>query len=155
MILREYRPADADALAEVYRDAVLVLGPHAYTEDQIRVWAMHPEDTEEFRHSLSAGVTLCALVDDEPVAFGQLNPVNHLAYLYCASNHARRGFASRILRKLEAHARAEGVATLELEASCVARPFFEHHGYRVVEDERVIRHGVEFLRFKMRKDFSG
>ncbi len=32
-----------------------------------------------------------------------------------------------------------------------ARPFFERHGYRVVEEERPVRCGVEFLRFKMEK----
>lgn len=144
-------PADAELLAEVYRDAVLNLGPQGYTAEQTRVWAMHPEDLEEFRAGLSEGLTICAVVDDSPVAFGQINPPDHIAYLYCHSGHARSGYASAILAKLEDQAVLNRITPLRVEASCVARPFLERHGYRVVEEERPVRHGVEFLRFKMQK----
>ena len=144
-------PADADALAEVYRDAARNLGTQAYTSEQARVWAMHPEDVEEFRATLSEGVTVCAVVDDSPVAFGQMHPADHIAYLYCHSAHARRGYATAILAKLEQQAAAGGVDALRVEASCVAKPFFEKAGYHVVEEERPMRHGVAFLRYKMAK----
>jgi GNAT superfamily N-acetyltransferase len=154
MILRDYVPSDAEALAAVYRDAALTLGRQGYTEEQTRVWAMHPEDIDEFRETLSKGLTLCAVVDDHPVAFGQINPIDHIAYLYCASPHARSGYGSAILGKLEEHARSAGVSPLRVEASSVARPFFAHHGYLIVEEERVLRHGVKFVRFKMKKDLG-
>ena len=154
MKLREYTPADAEALAEVYRNAARNLGRQGYTEEQTRVWAMHPKDIDEFRVTLSEGLTLCAVVDDTLVAFGQLNPTDHVAYLYCGSAHARRGYASAILGVLEEQARAEGVSTLRVDSSCVARPFFEHCGFHVIDEERPVRHGVEFLRFKMEKELA-
>jgi hypothetical protein len=46
---------------------------------------------------------------------------------------------------------ADRVSILQVEASGVARPFFERLGYRVIEAERPVRHGLEFLRFKMKK----
>jgi putative acetyltransferase len=150
--MRNYRPADADALAEVYRDAALNLGRAVYTEEQTSVWARHPEDLERFRAALAEGLTLCVEVDGAPVAFGQIHPPDHIAYLYCHSAHARRGHASMILARLEAHAASQGVAILRAEASRVARPFFERAGYRVVDEERPIRHGVQFVRYRMEKD---
>jgi GNAT superfamily N-acetyltransferase len=154
MRLRRYRLADAEALADVYRDAARNLGRRRYTPEQTRVWARHPEDLEAFRTALSEGLTLCAIVGDSPVAFGQLNPPDHIAYLYCHSEHAGNGYASAILAGLEEQAISNRVARLHVEASCVARPFFDQHGYRVVEEERPVRHGVEFLRFKMEKALS-
>ena len=152
MILRDYIPTDAESLAEVYRDAARNLGRQAYTDAQTSVWALHPEDMEPFRATLSAGQTICGGVDGSLVAFGQLNPMDHIAYLYCHSAHARRGYASAILAKLEEHAAANRVSTIHVEASCVARPFSERFGYLVVEEERPIRQGLEFLRFKMKKE---
>lgn len=154
MTLRKYMPTDAEALVEVYRDAARNLGPQGYTPEQTRVWAMHPENLEEFRSTLSEGLTICAVVGDSPVAFGQINPPDHIAYLYCHSEHARSGYASAILAKLEEQASSNRVTPLRVEASCVARPFFEHHGYRVVEEELPVRHGVEFLRFKMERELA-
>lgn len=151
MRLREYIPADAESLAEVYRDAARTLGRQGYTTEQTRIWAIHPEDLDEFRMALSHGFTVCALVSDSPVAFGQMNPANHVAYLYCHSAYARLGYASAILARLEEYAHSHQVTTVQVEASCVARPFFEHAGYRVVEEEHPVRHGMEFIRFKMVK----
>ncbi len=154
MTLRNYIPTDAEALADVYRDAARNLGTQAYTPEQTRVWALHPEDLEEFRATLSEGLTICAVVGDSPVAFGQIHPVDHVAYLYCHSAHARRGYATAILTKLEEQAEAGRVSVLRVEASCVAKPIFEKAGYHVVEEERPIRHGVEFLRYKMAKEVA-
>lgn len=155
MRIRNYTPADTDALARVYRDAALVLGRQAYSDEQTRVWAMLTEDSERFRSDLSDGFTLCVVVRGAPVAFGQLNPVDHIAYLYCHSEHARQGYASAILARLEEFARGERVTTIRVEASCVSLPFFKYFGYLVTEKERVIRHGVEFLRYKMKKRLDG
>jgi putative acetyltransferase len=147
-------PADAETLAEVYRDAARNLGSQGYTPEQTRMWAMYPEDLEKFRATLSEGLTICAVVDDSPVAFGQIHPADHIAYLYCHSAHARRGYAATILAKLEEQAVADRVGVLRVEASCVSKPFFEKAGYHVVEEERPIRHGVEFLRYKMSKEVT-
>lgn len=149
--MRAYRPADAEELAEVYRDAVRSLGPTAYGERQVRAWARHPDDLEAFRAALAEGVTLIIVRDDRPVAFGQLHPVDHVAYLYCAPAHARRGYAVALLSRLEALARAAGVAVLRVEASLVARGFFERMGFVVTSEERVVRHGVAVPRARMRK----
>jgi putative acetyltransferase len=154
MTLRNYLQADAEALAEIYRDAALNLGRKGYTEEQVAVWARHPEDLEQFRAMLSEGLTLCAEADGAPVAFGQLHPPDHIAYLYCHSAHARHGHAARILARLEDHAASQGVVTLRVEASRVARPFFQRAGYRVIAEERPVRHGVEFVRFVMEKELA-
>src|SRR5437868_14295919 len=46
---------------------------------------------------------------------------------------------------------AEGAVELVTEASKVARPFFEHHGFQVIEEQRVERRGSSFVRYAMRK----
>jgi putative acetyltransferase len=151
MNLRKYHLGDAEALAEVYRDAARNLGRYGYTDEQTAVWARHPEDLDQFRASLSQGLTLCADVDGAAVAFGQVHPTDHIAYLYCHSAHARHGHGSRILSRLENHAASHGVSTLRVEASRVARPMFERAGYCVIAEEHPVRHGVELVRFRMAK----
>jgi len=154
MHIRRYTLSDAEALAALYRDAARTLGRQAYSEAQTRVWARYPEDIEAFRATLAAGVTLCAVDGDVIAAFGQLNPMDHVAFLYCAPAHARKGYASALLERLESHARQSGAGVLQVEASRVARPLFERQGFVVVEEERPVRYGIEFVRFKMEKRLS-
>lgn len=151
MTIRPFTNPDAEALAYVYRDAVRGIGTRVYTKEQVDAWAMYPEDIEAFRVRLSSGLTLVAEEDGRPVAFGQLDPDDHLAFLYCAMAHSRRGLGSAVYHQLEAHALRKGVREIHTEASRISRPFFEKHGYVVSEVEHVVRRGIEFERFRIRK----
>src|SRR5258707_844378 len=145
-MLRPFIPQDADALADVYRDAVRTAGPQAYTQEQVDMWASCPDDREEFLGRLSRGLTLVAEKEGQIAGFGQLEPDDHLALLYCSGRHSRQGIGSEICRALEAHAFQRGATQIHTEASRISRLFFEKHGYSLLEVERVVRSGVEFER---------
>jgi putative acetyltransferase len=152
--IRPFVPRDAAELADVLRDSIRGLGAVAYTPGQIEAWARYPEDLEEFRVKLSGGITVVAEQDGCVVAFGQLNPADHVEFLYCRTSHARRGIASRIHHDLEAVARATGAVFLRTEASRVSRPFFEALGYRLEQVEQVERCGEILERFRMSKELG-
>ena len=100
---------------------------------------------------MSGGLTLLAEVEDRIVAFGQLEPDDHLALLYCRGSASRRGFCSQIYRTLETYAFSKGVQDILTEASRISRPFFEKHGFLVREVEHAVHRGVQFERFRMTK----
>ncbi len=150
-MIREYEKSDAEDLAAIYRDAVIGIGTSAYNAQQIAVWSSYPEDIEEFRELLSLGLTLVAVEGSRLAAFGQLNPPDHIAFLYTASNFARLGYATEIYKRLEIYATEQGVKRLHTEASRIAKYFFLKVGFRVVDMELAERKGVLFERFKMEK----
>ncbi|HZP59358.1 MAG TPA: GNAT family N-acetyltransferase [Opitutaceae bacterium] len=151
MLIRAFKSADVSAAASVYRDAVITLGPQAYSPAQVKVWATYPDDLGRFAAQLRKGLTLVCEEEGRMAAFGQLEPVDHIALLYCSSQFSRRGYATAILRRLEEQAEIQKIGGLRTEASRISRPFFARQGYAVVEVERTIRLGVEFERFKMQK----
>jgi len=150
-MIRPFVSSDVEALARVYRNAVRTIAPQAYTAEQVSAWALFPDDLEEFRIRMGRGVTLVAEEAGHIVAFGQLEPDDHLDFLYCCGDASRKGVGSAIYRALETHAMAKGVKEIHTDASRISRPFFEKHGYFLVEIEHVIRFDVEFERFRMTK----
>ncbi|BDG03325.1 GNAT family N-acetyltransferase [Anaeromyxobacter oryzae] len=48
--------------------------------------------------------------------------------------YRRAGVGARVLAALEAHARAEGIAEIELHAQCYVEAFYRRHGYAPVGD---------------------
>lgn len=78
-------------------------------------------------------------------------PLDHIAYLYCHPVRAGQGLAAALLARLEDHAAGQGASVLRVEASAVARPVFARAGFRVIEEERARRHGLDFLRYRMEK----
>jgi putative acetyltransferase len=151
MNLRRYQPHDAEALAGVYRDSVLGLGWQGYSAEHLLAWASFVDDVEDFRIRLAKGFTWVAEVDEVPVAFGQLEPSDHVAFLYCVGEVARQGIATALYEKLEETARECDESLLHTEASRISRPFFEKMGFEVVAPEWVERAGLRFERFHMRK----
>ncbi|HEY9805916.1 MAG TPA: GNAT family N-acetyltransferase [Candidatus Obscuribacterales bacterium] len=151
MFIRPYQIIDAEAIAAIYRDAVINTGATAYDAEQIEAWAAYPEDIEEFRRSLQQGLTLVALVDEQLVAFGQLHPLDHIAFLYTASQAARQGYATKIYQKLETEAIQQGATQLQTAASRISKFFFFKMGYHLIETEIVTRQGIELERFQMAK----
>ncbi len=149
--LRPFRPDDALPLARIYQNAVLTAGPAHYTPQQVETWASYPQDPGEFQHRLMHGTTLIAEHDSQPVAFGQLDPADHIAFLYCRGSHMRRGIATSIHQALEAHARRSHQVCLDTTASRISRPVFQSLGMQVVEREHPIRNGIPFERFRMAK----
>jgi len=149
--IRDYAESDYAAVADVYRDAVMTQARTAYTNEQVTMWASYPEGGDDFRRRLARGGVVVAEVAGVLAAFGQLEPGDHVAFLYCQGAYARRGLSSAIYAELEKRARAAGVASVHTEASRISRPFFEKHGFSVLEVEQAVRGDVIFERFKMRK----
>ncbi|MGB3204433.1 MAG: GNAT family N-acetyltransferase [Crinalium sp.] len=151
MLIRQYQPSDAENLIAIFRDAIINIGSTAYNAKQIEVWSSYPEDIEDFRQLLSQGITFVAVQNNQLVAFGQLNPSNHIAFIYTASDFARLGYATKIYQQLEAQAIQKGVQYLHTDASRISKYFFLKMGFYIVEAEIVQRKQVWFERFKMEK----
>ena len=159
MLLREYRESDAEEIEAVYRNSILGIASGVYDRDQIRAWSSSFEDRlEPFRKLLSLDWTWVAVeVSDENsdiVAFGQLSPADRIAFLFTDRRFSRRGYATEVYQKLESISRDRGTQCLRTEASRISKYFFLKQGFRLLEPELVIRHGVLIERFKMLKSLS-
>ena len=152
--LRPYWESDLMRVVRLYRNSVIEIGPQEYSPQKVEIWASYPDDIDGFNSILLNGVTYVTETKDGLVSFGTLNPLNHLAYLYTIKEYSRRGIATSIYIQLEKHAVNSGILEIHTEASKIAGPFFLKQGFKIVEEEIVIRKGVEFERFKMTKKLA-
>lgn len=150
-VLRPYRPDEAGALAALYRDSARALGSTAYAPEQVAAWAASAEDEAAFAARLADGTTLVAERDGQVAAFGQLHPGDHLALLYTAPAHARRGLGHRLAAALEDLARDAGHERIHTTASRLSRPLFAARGWTLDEVEQSLHRGVLFERYRMSK----
>lgn len=152
MKLRRYKSSDSEVLIAIYRDAILVTGAEEYDAAQIEAWVGMLNSVETLRARLNRGLCLVAETEDgNSVGFGQLDPLDHIAFLYTSSRYNRQGIASAIYQKLEARAVSAGVKALRTEASRIAKRFFLKKGFTVQKVDEVERNGVILERFLMEK----
>jgi putative acetyltransferase len=152
LLVRPLQQDDWDAVMEVYADAVRTLATPLYRPEQIQAWAAYPSSHAAVREALGRGVGLVGTTAERPdsvEAFALLDPLDRLALLYCRGRSSRRGLATSLVQRLEAHARRAGQDRLRTEASQLSRPLLERLGWQVEEEETVLFAGEPFLRWRM------
>lgn len=147
MVLREYKPLDCEALAELFYNTVHRVNIKDYTKEQLDVWATGSVDLEKWNQSFEEHYSLVAIDNEVIIGFGDINKAGYLDRLFVHSEYQRKGIATAICSQLE-HTVQGNIVT---HASITARPFFEKKGYRIIREQQVERQGVFLTNFIMEK----
>ena len=148
MTLRPYRTGDLAAIAALFYESVHTLCRSDYTEKQLGAWATGSIDEEAWDASFRAHHTLVAEENGVLLGFADMAEDGYLDRLYVHPAHTKKGVATALVNALEA---ASPAAQFTTHASMTARPFFEKRGYRVEQEQQVVRRGVTLTNFVMKK----
>ncbi|MEI8288340.1 MAG: GNAT family N-acetyltransferase [Verrucomicrobiota bacterium] len=154
MNFRQYEPADLPQVIEVYSTSIRCLAAAYYTADQLAAWAPAIPDVARWQQRLDLLHTFVAEENGVLAGFASYEKSGHLDFLFTHPEFARRGVATQLYLKVESALRAAGVPEMFTEASLAARPFFEHHGFRLDAEELVECRGARLRRFRMHKQIS-
>ncbi|MFW5824307.1 MAG: GNAT family N-acetyltransferase [Marinobacter sp.] len=152
--VRKYRIQDLSPLVRVFTDSVHELTATAYDETQRYAWASRTPQLDSWQQRLESLETLVAEEGSELAGFISYDHQGNIDLIFTAPNYARRGVASKLYREAEQRLKAEGVTELYTEASVVARPFFQRHGFEVESEQRAAVRGAHILRYVMRKTLA-
>jgi putative acetyltransferase len=153
MQVRLFRPEDAERLATIFYRSVRegALGP--YSQIQVEAWAPNPPHPAMYTDRAVDGRILLVTAgeDDQPIAYGDVELSGHIDHLFCIPEQIGKGAASMLFDAPENRARVLEIPKLFVEASEVARPFFERKGFRVLRRNQIFRRGVELHNYAMEK----
>jgi putative acetyltransferase len=152
MHLRLAVTTDAGAVAQLFHDAIRALSAADYSREQIEAWAGAPEAARwRDRIDDQSHEFWVAELDEALAGFCEFEPDGHVDTLYVSPDHARRGVATALLRRVHESAARLGLARLYTEASITARPMFERHGFRVIAPQNVAIRGTTLRNYQMEK----
>lgn len=150
---RRAAASDVPALAALYRETALALGPQVYTPEQVAAWARTTDDAGGFaRYVLDADTWVDEGDDGAPRGFCGVavhDTVGEVHSLYVRAALTRRGIGRALLAHALDRARATGATSFGAWATPFSRPVFERAGFRL---ERVVTEpyqGVWFDRLRM------
>lgn len=146
LVIRPYRPGDCPELLKLFYDTVHTVCARDYSPEQLNAWADGRPDMAEWERSLLEHDTLIAELDGTIAGFGDITSDGYLDRLYVHKDCQGMGIATALCDRLEA-----GHDHMTTYASITARPFFLKRGYRVVRENRVVRHGIELTNYLMEK----
>jgi putative acetyltransferase len=151
MKIRDYRPGDSDEIADLFHGSVHSLGGEGFTDAELEAWAPTPPDYSHWRKRLSKRRPYIAERDGMIVGFIELEDDGHIDCFYVHSEFHRQGVGKALFDHLLRAADARGVGELYVEASPIARPFFEREGFSTERTNRIDRSGQTLINYSMKQ----
>jgi GNAT superfamily N-acetyltransferase len=130
--LRPFEPADLEPLKDLIHRTIEVSYAGVYPTEAIRFF----QDYHSAEHILKdtvEGHTVIVEIDGEIRGTGTLVEAE-AKRVFVDPALQGQGLGKAIMHWIEETARAQGLATLRLDASLVALPFYDGLGYRVTEE---------------------
>jgi putative acetyltransferase len=147
--LRRADAGDVPLLATLYAEAAAVLGPQAYTAEQVAAWSSFGADTAAFRDYVLLADTWVAEMSARVVGFCGVDRSGEVRSLYVHPELGRRGLGTRLLAHALAVAESQGTHRFSAWATPFSRPLFERAGFHLDAVHREPYQGVLFDRYRM------
>ncbi|SJK83821.1 GNAT family N-acetyltransferase [Halomonas elongata] len=151
MEVKIYSEERAKEIADLFHQLVHSIDPSVYSPEQQEVWEPTPPDYERWSQRLKEKKPFIAIIDNRIADFIELDPDGHIDYIYTHPDFLGCGVASVLFEYLLKQAMSLNLERLYVEASCVARPFFENRGFSIIQRDEVKRHGVTLVNFTMER----
>ena len=151
MKIRPYTADRANEIANLFHASVHAIDDQIYAPEQKEAWAPTPPDYAAWAGRLAVKQPFVAIINDRVAGFMGLDPDGHIDCAYTHPDFQCRGVASALYNHLVTEAGNRKLKRLYVEASIVARPFFERRGFTLLHENNVQRNGVTLINYTMEK----
>lgn len=151
------QPFSADKvveLSDIYYRAVHAIDSRVYSAEQKNAWAP-PPDYPQWAKRFELKAPYMAVIGERVAGFIELDADGHIDCLYVDPDFQGQGVAAGLYQHLYELACQQGLKHLYVEASRIARPFFERRGFTLLQENIVHRQGIRLLNYRMEKHLSG
>lgn len=154
MEIQTYSPERATEIADLFHQSVHAIDPSVYSNELKQAWAPTPINYERWSKRLNKSKTFIAVIENRVAGFIELDADGHIDCTYTHPDFQGKGVASALYEHLLVQAKSKNIKRLYVEASLIAKPFFEHRGFSVVKKNEVQRNGLTLVNFSMEKHLS-
>jgi len=157
--IRRYQSGDCEQAVTLFTRAVHEATANNYTLQQRNAWAPDPPEMEMWRGRLASGEVLVAESEGKVLGFIRFEQLDTrtglIDLLFVLPDVQRHGVATELLERARDWAAQKQLMYLVADVSLTARSFMERHGFSVLAEESIHRHGVALTRYRMQRTMPG
>ncbi len=151
MHIRRFQIGDEAALFEVFHSAIHRIAARDYTPEQLQAWAPADMNRDLWRDRMRGIRPFVAEIDGRIAGYADVQDNGYIDHFFVSGHHPRQGIGNALMARIDEEARRLSLAELSADVSRTAQPFFERHGFTVVELRYPLRRGVVIPNAYMRK----
>lgn len=149
--IRKASHKDLPEVLQLFTDTIRHVCSNDYSQDQINAWVKSINNTKRWNSRIDEQYFIVAEQHGTIVGFASLEDGTYVDLLYVHKDYQRQGVGRALIRDLETESFRLGAKEQTSDVSITARPFFEFHGFQVIQEQTVTVNGVELQNFKMRR----
>ncbi len=151
LVVAKYQRSEAEACYRVLFDAVHKGTAHHYSPEQQVAWVPSPDMPADWPTWLSGNHSFTATRFGRVLGFISLANDGNLDFLYVRPDWHGTGVADSLYHHIETVAKDLELRVLTTEASLLAQPLLQRHGWEIKARQHVIRNGVTLPNARMEK----
>lgn len=149
--IRQYHESDAPTLWSLFYHTIRHVNRKHYSQAEVEAWAPDEFDAKVWLKKMNALDPFIAEIDGEIVGYTDLQESGLIDHFFCHHQHQGKGVGRALMEHVLETGRSRGIAKFRSEVSITARPFYEHFGFEVVEEQVVALRGEKLRNFIMVK----
>ncbi|MEZ8064398.1 MULTISPECIES: GNAT family N-acetyltransferase [Vibrio] len=149
--IRNYQASDAKALWDIYFNTVRNINVRDYSQEQVEAWAPSYFDSELWQKCLHRIRPFVAELEGVVVGYSDLQPNGLIDHFFCHHEYQGKGVGRALMEHVFFIGADLGVTRFFSEVSITAKPFYEHFGFTVVNEQEVDMRGVKLTNYVMEK----
>ncbi|MEZ9039648.1 MULTISPECIES: GNAT family N-acetyltransferase [unclassified Vibrio] len=149
--IRNYQANDDKALWEIFFYTVRNVNVRDYSQQQVEAWAPSSFDFALWQKRMNGLQPFVAELDGCVVGYTDLQPSGLIDHFFCHHEYQGKGVGKALMEHVFTVGRVRGISRYFSEVSITARPFYEHLGFKVVNEQEVEMRGVKLTNYVMEK----
>nr|WP_269460869.1 GNAT family N-acetyltransferase [Vibrio splendidus] len=136
---------------EIFFHTVRNVNVRDYSQQQVEAWAPSSFDFALWQKRMNGLQPFVAELDGRVVGYTDLQPSGLIDHFFCHHEYQGKGVGKALMEHVFTVGRVRGVSRYFSEVSITARPFYEHLGFKVVNEQEVEMRGVKLTNYVMEK----
>ena len=149
--IRKFQKGDESDLREIFFNTIRNVNIKDYSELQVQAWAPDNYDTSTWYERISSINPFIAILEGEVVGYADIQDDGYIDQFFCHWKHQGKGIGKSLMQKLMEAGQRSCCERFYTHASITAKPFFEHFGFKVVEQQQVEIRGQILINYVMEK----
>ncbi|MGR2665894.1 GNAT family N-acetyltransferase [Vibrio campbellii] len=149
--IRDFQEEDAPTLWALFFNTVRNVNRRDYTEQQVKAWAQEGFDSQLWLNKMISIQPFVAELNSVIVGYSDVQPSGLVDHFFCHHEYQGQGVGRTLMTHVLKQAEAKGLNRIYSEVSITARPFYEHMGFTVVNEQQIEVRGATLTNYVMER----
>lgn len=149
--IRSYTQNDAKELWKIHFNTIRNINVRDYSKEQVEAWAPKSINDEIWNKRMRDLNPFIAEIDGTIVGYTDLQENGLIDHFFCHSQYQGQGVGKALMNHIFSVGDKRDIKRYYSEVSITARPFYEHFGFKVKQEQKFEVRGQVLKNFVMEK----